>query len=158
MVRWASPEQFHLTLKFLGSVRSGDVGALSETARAVCASMPPLRLRAQGIVFFPNDFSPRVLWVEIKNPGERLLGFQHRLETAVQPFVEKEEPKKFTPHVTLARFEKLRLDEAEKFATLARTNKTFGEWKAGEVLLMESKLQQTGALHAILEKFGTKND
>jgi 2'-5' RNA ligase len=158
VVRWTKPEQFHLTLKFLGNVPAADVPALREAARAVCAMASPLRLRAEGVGFFPNPLSPRVFWVDIKNPDGRLLEFQRQLEAAMAPFAEKEEPKKFTAHVTLARFERLRRPEAERFAAHAQTDKVFGEWKAKEVELMESQLTQAGALHAILDVFGTKND
>jgi RNA 2',3'-cyclic 3'-phosphodiesterase len=156
-VRWTKPEQFHLTLKFLGNVSAADVPALREAARAVCATASPFHFRAEGVGFFPDHFSPRVFWVDIKNPDGRLPEFQHQLEAAVERFAEKEEPKKFTAHVTLARFEKLPRAEAEKFAARAQTDKAFGEWTAKEVQLMESKLTQAGALHAILDVFRTKN-
>jgi 2'-5' RNA ligase len=157
-VRWTKPEQFHLTLKFLGNVPAADVPALSEAARAVCPAALPFRLRAEGVGFFPNHVSPRVFWADIKNPDGRLLEFQRQLESAVERFAEKEEPKKFTAHVTLARFEKLSRGEAGKFAAQTQTDKVFGEWTAKEVQLMESKLTQAGALHAILDTFRTKND
>jgi RNA 2',3'-cyclic 3'-phosphodiesterase len=158
VVRWTKPEQFHLTLKFLGNVSTADVPALRETARAVCSTASPLRLRAEDVGFFPNHFSPRIFWVDIKNPDGRLLEFQRQLEAAVTLFAEKEEPKKFTAHITLARFEKLRRGEVEKFAARAQTGRRFGEWTAKEVKLMESKLTQAGALHAILDVFSVKND
>lgn len=157
-VRWTKPEQLHLTLKFLGNVPTINVPALSEAARAVCATASPFCLRAEGVGFFPNHFSPRVFWVDIKNPDGQLLEFQRQLEGAVKQFVEKEEPKKFTAHITLARFEKLRHGEAGKFAAHAQAGKMFGEWTAKEVQLMESKLTQAGALHAILDVFRTKSD
>ena len=156
VVRWTKPEQFHLTLKFLDNVPAAEVAALRETARAVCSATSPLQLRAEGVGFFPNHCAPRIFWVDIKNPDGRLLEFQRQLEDAVERFAQKEEPKKFTAHVTLARFEKLRRDEAEKFASQAQTGKVFGEWTAKEVQLMESKLTRGGALHAILDTFKTK--
>ena len=157
IVRWTKPEQFHLTLKFLGNVPAADVPALSEAARAVCAMRSPFLLRAEGVGFFPNHCAPRVFWVNLKNPDGRLLEFQRQLEGAVERFAEKEEPKKFTAHITLARFEKLRSGEAGKFASLVQTDKVFGEWTAKEVKLMESKLTPAGALHAILDVFKTKS-
>jgi len=158
VVRWTKPEQFHLTLNFLGNVPAADVPALREAVRAICATASPFHLRAEGVGFFPNHFSPRVFWVDIKNPDGRLLEFQRQLEAAVARFAEKDEPKKFTAHVTLARFEKLCRGEAEKFTTQAQTSKVFGEWTAKEVKLMESQLTQAGVLHTILDVFKTKSD
>jgi RNA 2',3'-cyclic 3'-phosphodiesterase len=149
-VRWTKPEQFHLTLKFLGSVPVANVDALSRAARAACAAAPPMRLRAEGLGFFPDARSPRVFWVDIKSVDGLLMEFQRQLESSVQSFAEKQDDKKFTAHVTLARFEKMR-------STAIAAGKTFGEWTAEEVHLIKSSLQPSGALHAIVDIFKTKN-
>jgi len=156
-VRWAKPEQFHLTLKFLGNVPADKVAALSEAARAVCVEASPLSLRAEGVGFFPNDVSPRVFWVEIKSTDNRLHTFQKRLEVEVQRFAEKEESKNFAAHVTLARFEKWPRGSVEKFMMSVPKDRRFGEWTAQQVELVESKLGQAGSLHAISATFRTKN-
>ncbi len=158
VVRWARPEQFHLTLKFLGNVPAADTAALSEAVRAVCADAPPLRLRAESVGFFPTEFSPRVFWVEIKSLDGRLMEFQRQLEAAVERFWEKPEAKKFTAHVTLARFEKLRRREAEKWMAQLRKDQIFGEWTANEIELVQSTLSPSGAVHAIFAMFKTKNE
>ncbi len=157
-VRWAKPEQFHLTLKFLGNVLVENVETLSKVAREVCSATLPLRLCAEGTGGFPNDISPRVFWIGIKSDDGRLHPFQQQLEAAVERFAEKQEAKNFAAHVTLARLERLRPDAVEKFMMQARTDKRFGKWTATEVELIESKLGQDGALHAILDVFRTKND
>jgi 2'-5' RNA ligase len=157
-VRWTKPEQFHLTLKFLGNVPAADTDALRNAVREVCAAAPPMRLRAEGTGFFPNARSPRVFWVDIKNPDGSLAEFQRRLELCAQSFTEKEDAKTFTAHVTLARFEKLRADEMDKLTNAIPSVITFGEWTAKEVQLIKSSLQPSGALHAIFDTFKTKND
>jgi 2'-5' RNA ligase len=156
-VRWTKPEQFHLTLKFLGSVPAAETDALSRAVRAVCDTAPPMCLRAEGAGFFPDSYSPRVFWVDIKSVDGRLQEFQRQLELAVQSFAEKEDPKKFTAHVTLARLEKLRPRGTEKLTAAVAIGKTFGEWVATEVQLIKSSLQPSGVLHAIVDTFKTKN-
>lgn len=156
--RWTRPEQFHLTLKFLGNVPAVETGALSEAVRAVCATASSLRLRAEGVGFFPNESSPRVFWVEIKSLDGKLAAFQQQLEEAVEPFAEKQEAKKFTAHVTLARFEKLGGREIEKWTEQPRKGRTFGEWTAREIELVQSILSPSGAIHAIFDTFMTKNE
>lgn len=154
--RWTRPEQFHLTLKFLGNVPAADTAALSDAVRAVCATAPPLHLRAEGVGFFPNESSPRVFWVEIKSLDGTLMEFQRQLEAAVERFAEKQEAKKFTAHVTLARFEKLVRRDAEKWMARLQRDQTFGEWTAREIELVRSTLSPSGAVHAILDTFQTK--
>jgi RNA 2',3'-cyclic 3'-phosphodiesterase len=155
-VRWTKPEQFHLTLKFLGDVPAADTAALSSAVRGVCDTAPPMCLRAEGVGFFPDNRSPRVFWADIKSVDGLLMDFQRQLEVAVQPFAEKEEAKKFTAHVTLARFEKLRRSDTDKLKDAIGIGKTFGEWTAAEVKLIKSSLQPSGALHVILDRFTTK--
>jgi 2'-5' RNA ligase len=157
-VRWTKPEQFHLTLKFLGNVPVSEFPALKETVRALCTSLPPLSLRAQGLGFFPNHSSPRVFWVGIKSDNDLLLEFQRKLDASTRPFSEKHEDQKFTPHVTLARFEKLPRGTTERFSEHIIANENFGDWTAREVKLIQSTLSPTGATHAILEAFGTRNE
>ncbi len=157
-VRWTKPEQFHLTLKFLGSVPVADTDALRHAIRTVCQGARPMRLRAEGAGFFPHARSPRVLWVDIKSVDGFLMEFQRQLELCIQRFAEKEEDKNFTAHVTVARFEKLRSRETEKLITAITVSKTFGEWTAAEVKLIKSSLAPSGALHATFDTFKTKND
>jgi len=155
-VRWTKPEQFHLTLIFLGNVPDADTAALSRAVHSVCDTAPPMRLRAEGVGFFPDIRSPRVFWVDIKSVDGHLADFQRQLGLSVQPFAEKEEAKKFTAHVTLARFEKLLHHDTDKLKAASAIDKTFGEWTAEEVQLIKSSLQPSGALHVILERFTTK--
>lgn len=74
-VRWTKPEQFHLTLKFLGNVPTGELAALSDAVRPLCIAAPPFHLRASGTGFFPNHSSPRIFWVDIQNSDGRLQEF-----------------------------------------------------------------------------------
>ena len=155
--RWIKPEQLHLTLKFLGNVPVADTDALSAAVRAVCAGAPRMRLRAEGVGFFPNARSPRVFWVDIKSMDGRLDDFQRQLELAAQPFAAKEDAKPFAAHVTLARFEKLREEQMNRLTAALAKREIFGEWTGEEVQLIKSSLQSSGALHAILDAFRTKN-
>jgi RNA 2',3'-cyclic 3'-phosphodiesterase len=82
-VRWTNPEQFHLTLRFLGDVPFEHVAGLQASLRAVCAGIHPLHLLAQGVGFFPNARSPRVIWVGIHDRENRLLILQQKVESAV---------------------------------------------------------------------------
>ncbi|HEX3627480.1 MAG TPA: RNA 2',3'-cyclic phosphodiesterase [Verrucomicrobiae bacterium] len=156
-VRWTRPEQFHLTLKFLGDVPATATDELIRSARTVCEAALPMRLRAEGTGFFPDIRSPRVFWVNIKSLDGRLLEFQRQLDLAVQPFAKKEDAKKFTAHVTLARLEKMRSRETEKLIAAFAAGKIFGEWTVTEAHLIKSLLQPSGALHIIVDTFKTKN-
>ena len=152
-IRWTKPEQFHLTLRFLGDVPVERVPALQEAVNAVCAGGPALRLRAQGVGFFPNVRSPRVIWAGVSDGEGRLVDLQKRIEGAVQPFAEGPGSEKFAGHVTLGRVKFLKRPEIEKLAVHAQAvkDRLFGEWTANEVELIRSDLLPTGASHTLVE-------
>lgn len=155
-LRWTPPEQLHLTLKFLGAVDESQLGALTQALAGAAASSGRLRLRAEGLGFFPAGGPPRVVWAGVRDGGSRLEGMQRAIETASAPFTRQEPEGRFTGHVTLARVKTLnraagqRLKEAA--AKLERT--CFGEWDCAEIELMRSELSATGARHSCLARLG----
>jgi 2'-5' RNA ligase len=150
--RWAGREQFHLTLKFLGDVEAQRFESLAEAVRSVAREFAPLRLRAEGIGFFPNAQCPRVVWVGIRDAEERLERLQRAIEQGVRAFTREEPERAFAGHVTLGRFKGIRRAEAERLAALAATagGRFFGEWMAGEVQIMRSELLPQGARHMLM--------
>src|SRR5690348_14435290 len=155
MVRWTKPEQLHLTLRFLGGISSDRVAALQESVRAVCADTSVLRLRAQGVGFFPGARAPRVIWIGISDGEDRLGDLQKKIETVVQPFTAEQGNERFAGHVTLGRFKPFGRAEIRALAGQAEIMKarTFGEWTAPGVELIRSELSPTGAHYTTLATF-----
>ncbi|WP_137806461.1 RNA 2',3'-cyclic phosphodiesterase [Pseudomonas sp. G(2018)] len=93
-------ENFHLTLKFLGSVATAQIADICKAAASVRTSDERLTVvldrldvwrRAGVLVLAPEQASPALL---------RLV---YDLEQAVLPFVSGDAPREFRPHLTLAR-------------------------------------------------------
>ena len=62
---WVRPDRMHLTLHFFGEADA----ALEQRVRARCAvplREPPFELSFEGLGFFPERGSPRVLWLGIR--------------------------------------------------------------------------------------------
>jgi 2'-5' RNA ligase len=154
-VRWAKPEQFHLTLRFLGDVPVESVAALKESVHAVCSGESAFRLCAQGIGFFPNARSPRVIWVGINDGGRHLADLQKKIENAVRRFTEEPGGENFAGHVTLGRFKHFKRQEIGKFTVSAQAMKDqeFGEWTAQEIEIIRSELSPEGARYTSLAVF-----
>jgi 2'-5' RNA ligase len=151
-VRWTKPEQFHLTLRFLGDVPVERVAALQEAVNAVCRGSPALRLRAQGTGFFPNARSPRVIWAGVNDGEGHLVDLQKKIEAVVRLFTKESGTERFAGHVTVGRVKFLKRPEIEKLAEHAQVVKDhlFGEWTANEVELIRSDLLPAGARHTLL--------
>ena len=151
-VRWTKPEQFHLTLKFLGNVKSQRVDELESRLRRACEGFSPLPLRAERIGFFPDRRYPRVIWAWVHDGQEVLRALQQAVETVARDFTTEKAEGKFTGHVTLGRCQGIRPPQAEMLSKLAigMADRFFGAWTADTVELMRSELTPNGARHTML--------
>lgn len=98
--KWTSPEQLHLTLRFLGECPDETFEALRSGLREIAAPSFPLAL--QGVGTFPNPQRPRVLWAGLE-AGPELYALQNQVEALAQALGLPPETKAFSPHLTLAR-------------------------------------------------------
>ena len=155
VARWTRPNQFHLTLRFLGNVPVTDVENLKQSVESACRDVPPLALVAKSIGFFPNPRSPRVIWAGINDDEGKLVDLQKRIETAVSPFSAEPGEKQFQGHVTLARLKNPRPSETRGLAAWVQTltDRTFGSWMAGEIEIIQSELAASGAHYTSLAVF-----
>src|SRR5207244_11943742 len=61
-LRWMTPEQVHLTLKFLGDVEPEREGELVAALGRACTGARPVTLSLGGFGVFPRYERPRVVW------------------------------------------------------------------------------------------------
>jgi len=155
VARWARSDQFHLTLRFLGDVLADGVEDLKQSVNAVCRNARPLSLRAEGVGFFPNLRSPRVVWVGINDRAGRLVDLQKQIEAAVGPFSPEPGEKNFTGHATLGRLKNPRPADIRDLASRAQSleKRLFGEWTAHEIEIIRSELSPAGARYTSLAAF-----
>lgn len=97
--RWQTREQMHLTLRFIGEVDGRDAADIDSALSAISAPALSLQLKSVGEFGGKN---PRALWAGVA-PNDALMHLQRKIETAMQRIGLEAEPRKFTPHVTLAR-------------------------------------------------------
>ncbi len=152
VISWTRREQFHLTLRFLGTVEITRVPRLVEVLRAVCQPFSALRLRAERIGCFPNLKFPRVVWVGVHDKTGRLFALQKTVADSVAAFADNQAEGEFTGHITLARVKDIRRPEAATLAdhTQRMAGRFFGEWLGGQIELMRSQLSPVGAQHTCL--------
>ncbi len=142
--RWATSEQFHLTLRFVGEVNeamAADIDDVLSTLRA-----PGFALELAGVGKFGGKL-PRALWAGVR-PSSELIHLQKKIETALQRLRLPAEERKFTPHVTLAR---LRNSPAEKVVDFLSHHSLFasGAFEVNGFALFSSLLGSAGAVYYI---------
>jgi 2'-5' RNA ligase len=97
--RWIDVENYHITLRFIGDIDDAtgrDVLAMLERIRR-----PPFTVTIEGLASFGRD-RPRAIIAKAK-PAQPLIDLQAEQERLMRRLGIAPEPRKFTPHVTLAR-------------------------------------------------------
>jgi len=97
--RWIDPENYHLTLRFIGDV--DDTVAREVAWLLGKVSRPPLELRFDGLSSFGGRRPRAVVAALAQTPA--LMELQAEHERLMQRVGLEPEGRKFTPHVTLAR-------------------------------------------------------
>jgi 2'-5' RNA ligase len=146
-VRWTRPDQMHLTLRFLGNVPVTCVDELVQSVRSTCASRPSLRLRAEGAGFFPNERTPHVVWVGVRDGVGGLALMHAAVSEASAPFTTEKEEGHFTGHLTLGRIKSIRPAPARALAEAAHAlaERNIGEWHVTSVEIIRSELTSDGS-------------
>jgi 2'-5' RNA ligase len=145
-VRWLDPQAFHLTLKFLGAVPDERVAAVSAALESV-ASAAPLALEVRGLGAFPTSRRPRVLWAGIAAGAPDLVALAAAVERAFIPLGFATEDRPFRAHLTIGRVRSPRDARALAKAIEGEGAVALGAWTANEVVLYQSHLKPTGAVH-----------
>ena len=117
--RWVSPENYHLTLRFIGETQAHRAEDIDLALSAIRARGFSLTL--SGVGTFTKGGRVTALGVGVeRNP--QLDHLQNKIETALQRVGVDPERRRFTPHVTLAR-----LDNAveAKLAAFVQANNLF---------------------------------
>ncbi len=101
-VRWVPPENYHLTLRFLGEMPGHRAEELDMALSALRGRAFALLLNGVGV--HEKAGRPVSLWAGVeRNP--QLEHLQNKIETAVQRVGFEPERRRFLPHVTLARLD-----------------------------------------------------
>ena len=149
--RWVRPGNLHVTLKFLGEVQETKLDAV-RTALAQIRSAEPVALAFRGLGFFPSEKHPRVFWagIEASTNLRKLAGdIDEAMETQGIP----REQRPYSPHLTLARFERAGVPEKLRSGIEENAQRNFGTLRTNEFHLIQSKLKFSGAEYTTLASF-----
>ena len=111
-VKWVEPGNFHLTLRFIGEISEDIAADVDDTLSRLRARRFTLQIAGTGV--FGGGDKPRSLWVGVERTPE-LVGLRDKIEQALIRVGLAPEPRKFAPHVTLARLRDPPLDKLREF-------------------------------------------
>lgn len=112
--RWVAPDNFHITLRFIGELTEPDAEAVAQSLDDL--AFPAFPVTIKGLSFGGDAHRARTLWAEVERTPE-ILDLQRRVESLVSApgVAPPPESRKFRPHVTLARFSGVRPDKLQEF-------------------------------------------
>ena len=142
-IRWLPPENYHLTLVFLGDVESTILSGLQFALEQKLEAAESVPLTISAITPFPFS-RPRIAAALVEQTTE-LLRLQSDVGNCVRKYGITPERRRFVPHVTLGRV-KPRAGKSVNFK--ARNILLSGI--ADSVTLFQSELTPDGAIHTAL--------
>lgn len=105
--RWIDVENYHLTLRFVGDVDGPLADELIHALDRV--DRRPFTLSLSGVGSFGSK-KPHSIWAGVQSSPE-LMALQAEVNRICQRLGLAPDPRKFSPHVTLARLRHCRLDD-----------------------------------------------
>jgi RNA 2',3'-cyclic 3'-phosphodiesterase len=149
--RWVPPENWHVTVKFMGRTWPRLRDWVEEACRSAAAAVRPFRVGLDGLGVFPRPSSARVLWVGLRDRRGGLTALAGALDEALaREFRPEKRP--FHPHLTVARFQPP-IPVAEDAEDLSATRFDVEPFRVGALVLYRSHLSPKGARYEPVGRF-----
>jgi len=146
--RWTPPQNWHVTVKFLGATWPRLVDWVTETCRTVATQHDGFPSALEGLGAFPNPRRARVLWAGLADATGRSAGLAAALDDALSREFAPEK-RAFTPHLTVARFQ----PPAQVADALEGIEVASRPFEVDRLVLYRSHLQRPAPRYEAIEEF-----
>ncbi len=152
-VRWARPEQIHLTLKFLGEVLDDQVEAVCAAAASVAGQTPPFEITLEACGCFPPRGAVRIVHCAVADRPHTLPKCNELCEGLYADLGFEREARPFRPHLTIGR---VREDHTggRLRAAVERTSCAAASQAVERLCVVQSVLDPTGARYSNVAAYG----
>jgi RNA 2',3'-cyclic 3'-phosphodiesterase len=145
---WIDPESFHITLRFIGDI---DLGLGREVALALHQKeFKPFSIILKGIDVFGGK-KPHSIIAHVEESAE-LRRLQQSQERICQSLGLEPEPRKFVPHVTLARLRDADPSALQRFIESHALYRS-GSIRVEQFVLFSSRPSRGGGPYAVEETY-----
>jgi RNA 2',3'-cyclic 3'-phosphodiesterase len=144
--RWTDVENYHLTLRFIGDVEGHVADEIANALDRV--RRPAFQLTLSGVGTFGSK-KPHALWAGCAASPD-LTALQAEIERICQRIGVPSDPRKFMPHVTLARLKNANPIEVAAYLS-SRGNFRTAPFRVGRFVLMSSRDSVGGGPYVIEE-------
>lgn len=144
--RWIDVENYHLTLRFFGDIEGHVADEIANALDRV--RRPSFSLSLTGVGAFGSK-KPHSLYAAVSHSPE-LFALQGEIERICQRLGLPADPRKFAPHVTVARLRNTGPQEVARYLS-ARGNFSTMPFKVGRFVLMSSRDSVGGGPYVVEE-------
>lgn len=145
-VRWVDQENYHITLRFIGDIEGHVADEIAHAMDRI--DRQPFMLQLAGVNAFGTK-KPHSLYAAVA-PSPELTALQAEMERICQRLNLPADPRKFTPHVTLARIKNMPDEVIARYLS-ERGNFMTAPFPVTRFVLMSSK-ESTGGGPYIIEE------
>lgn len=148
-VRWVSRNNLHLTLVFLGENPPEFVEKVKQQLALASAEIRAFSMSLKGLGVFPNEHSPRVIWLGIEQGRDELILLaQQTLKKLVTiGFIPEKRP--FSAHLTIGRVREP-IRDVRSIIGRPYASRAF---PVRELVLFQSHLKPTGPVYERLGQY-----
>ena len=144
--RWIDVENYHLTLRFIGDVEGHVADEIANALDRV--RRPSFSLALSGVGAFGSK-KPHSIWAGVTASPD-LAALQAEIERICQRIGVAADPRKFVPHVTLARLKNTSPIDVAHYLS-ARGNFSTAPFRVGRFVLMSSRNSVGGGPYIVEE-------
>ena len=155
-IRWVRPEGIHLTLKFMGDIKTDKIDALLLLLPEIATEVTPFELTLSELGCFPNNRRPRVLWAGVKGDLSILQNLHLAVDNVVEQVGLPRERRGFSPHLTLGRVRRnISEREVDQIGQIIGSTSlpNTPSWTNQTVDLMRTELDPEGSRHYLVGSF-----
>lgn len=151
-VKWVSPGNIHLTLRFLGFVPVDQIPGIGDELKKGLSGFGPFWIEVAKLGSFPPKGRPKVIWAGVSAGSEDVIKLQGKIEDFLKKFNFEQEDRRYIPHLTIGRVKSPK--NTERLQELMRTKNSvqFGNMTVGDVSIIRSDLKPEGPVYTVLEK------
>ena len=151
-ISWSKPENLHVNLKFLGDTTESQVDQIRQVVEMAVSHVSPFVIELKGFGVFPDNRSPRVLWIGLGGALDSLTTLAECVGLAVVPLGFPQEDRPFRAHLTVARVKKDHREVGRTLDALGVFTDPFlcGPLPVERVTLFKSELRPGGAVYTKL--------
>ncbi|GIW62390.1 MAG: RNA 2',3'-cyclic phosphodiesterase [Patescibacteria group bacterium] len=147
--KWVEPENYHLTLVFLGEVNKDKINSIAKRTEKVVFEIPGFNLTSYKLNIFPNR--QRIIYLSFFKE-QKLISLANKLKQEFQDYLQHIPQNKFIPHITVAKSKRSSKQQYIQLKKLLEKTTIKIQIPINKLYVFSSKLTAHGSIYKKLSE------